>query len=85
MFLLHFTKLQTIENEKESDVELGGATVFQSAGITLWPKKRSAVLWYNLHKNGEGDKMTKHAACPVLAGTKWGEYIFRDIYEMLTF
>ncbi len=29
---------------------------------------------YNLHRNGEGDDMTRHAACPVLAGTKWGEF-----------
>jgi len=59
----------------ESDVELGGATVFTSAGLTLWPKKGTAAFWYNLHKNGEGDEMTRHAACPVLAGTKWGNHI----------
>ncbi len=27
-----------------------------------------------MHRNGEGDDMTRHAACPVLAGTKWGEF-----------
>ena len=53
-------------------MELGGATVFTSAGLTLWPKKGTAAFWYNLYKNGEGDEMTRHAACPVLAGTKWG-------------
>jgi hypothetical protein len=31
------------------------------------------VFWYNLHRNGEGDDLTRHAACPVLAGTKWGK------------
>ena len=51
---------------------MGGATVFTSAGLTLWPKKGTAAFWYNLYKNGEGDEMTRHAACPVLAGTKWG-------------
>lgn len=54
-----------------NDVELGGATVFPDLGLSLWPKKGSAVFWYNLFKNGEGDVRTRHAACPVLAGTKW--------------
>merc|ERR1712029_964050 len=54
-----------------SDVDLGGATVFPSLNVTLWPKKGTAAFWYNLHRNGEGDVLTRHAACPVLAGTKW--------------
>ena len=26
---------------------------------------------YNLFQNGEGDELTRHAACPVLSGTKY--------------
>ena len=32
------------------------------------------MLWYNLMLSGEGDFRTRHAGCPVLVGTKWGEY-----------
>ena len=30
------------------------------------------MFWFNLKKSGDGDYSTRHAACPVLAGTKWG-------------
>lgn len=35
----------------------------------------TAVFWYNLFPSGEGDYSTRHAACPVLVGNKWGEYL----------
>lgn len=54
-----------------SDVEAGGSTVFPLLGVELKPKKGTAAFWFNLHKNGEGDMLTRHAACPVLLGSKW--------------
>ena len=32
-----------------------------------------AAFWWNLKKSGEGDMLTRHAGCPVLVGSKWGE------------
>lgn len=54
-----------------SDVPAGGATVFPQLRLTLWPEKGAAAFWFNLHRSGEGDMLTRHAACPVLAGSKW--------------
>lgn len=54
-----------------TNVTLGGATVFTEAGARLTPSKGDAAFWWNLKRSGEGDLTTRHAACPVLVGSKW--------------
>ncbi|KAL5019143.1 hypothetical protein ScPMuIL_004865 [Solemya velum] len=54
-----------------TDVEAGGATVFPYLGVKLFPEKGAAAFWFNLYRNGDGIFNTRHAACPVLVGTKW--------------
>ncbi len=60
-------------------MEAGGATVFPRAGVSCWPRRGSAAFWFNLYKNGEADPSTRHGACPVLHGSKWGTLSFPKI------
>ncbi|KAL1396875.1 hypothetical protein pipiens_010189 [Culex pipiens pipiens] len=53
-----------------SDVQEGGSTVFPRLNLAVRPRKGTAIFWYNLHRNGKGQK-APHAACPVLIGSKW--------------
>ncbi|VEL34536.1 unnamed protein product [Protopolystoma xenopodis] len=54
-----------------TDITAGGATAFTRLGARIWPKRGAAAFWWNLLPNGDGDLRTRHAACPVLAGSKW--------------
>ena len=43
----------------------------QYLGAYVKPERKSAAFWYNMDPNGNYDKNTLHAACPVLYGEKW--------------
>jgi prolyl 4-hydroxylase len=55
--------------------DAGGETAFPKAGngrgMKIHPGKGSAVLFYNLLEDGNGDDLTLHAALPVRKGEKW--------------
>eukprot|EP00062_Callorhinchus_milii_P006938 gi/632948004/ref/XP_007889356.1/ PREDICTED: prolyl 4-hydroxylase subunit alpha-3 isoform X2 [Callorhinchus milii] len=54
-----------------SAVEAGGSTAFIYANFSVPVVKNAALFWWNLHRNGQGNKDTLHAGCPVLVGDKW--------------
>jgi prolyl 4-hydroxylase len=53
----------------------GGETAFPKAdgghGIKVYPKKGTAVLFYSLLEDGNGDDLSLHQAMPVKKGEKW--------------
>lgn len=54
-----------------NDVESGGETTFPEIGLTVSPKKGSAVYFEYCNSKGQIDKNSLHAGCPVIAGEKW--------------
>ena len=63
--------LSTQENPTD-----GGETSFpkahnSSSEIQIKPVKGTAVIFYNLLEDGNGDDLAVHAALPVLHGEKW--------------
>ena len=62
-----------------NDVEKGGHTDFLKLGLSIKPKRGTAVIWNNLDSEGNGNQETLHRGSKVVKGekyiiTKW----FRD-------
>ncbi len=53
------------------DVIEGGETVFPDVGLSVTPKRGSAVYFSYVNSLGQVDPATLHAGAPVLAGEKW--------------
>jgi len=55
--------------------EQGGATGFPKAangrGLGVRPAKGSAVLFYNMLPDGNGDDLSLHSGRPIVSGVKW--------------
>ena len=53
----------------------GGATGFPKAangrGLGVRPAKGSAVLFYNMLPDGNGDDLSLHSGRPIVSGVKW--------------
>lgn len=54
-----------------SDVERGGSTYFPQLGLSIHPKKGSALWFGYLGEDGVPDMRSEHAGLPVLTGEKW--------------
>lgn len=54
-----------------NDVLAGGETVFPKAGVSIVPKKGSAVYFEYGNSKGEVDRMSLHSSIPVSEGEKW--------------
>jgi prolyl 4-hydroxylase len=57
-----------------NDVEAGGGTDFPLLGITVMPKRGSALIWPSVLDDNPNDRdsRTEHQALPVEAGIKYG-------------
>lgn len=54
-----------------NDVEAGGETVFPDIGLSVVPKKGSAVYFEYCNSLGQVDPLSLHAGMPVIQGEKW--------------
>jgi prolyl 4-hydroxylase len=69
----YITLLLYLTDQKNEDA--GGETSFpkgnNGGGFKIKPKKGSAVLFYNLLEDGNGDDLALHSALPCVDGEKW--------------
>ena len=49
----------------------GGETVFPKVGVSIVPKKGSAVYFHYGNSQGQVDRMSVHSSIPVTKGEKW--------------
>ena len=54
-----------------NDVEQGGETSFPEIGLSVAPKKGSAVYFEYFNSKGQLDSATLHSGDPVKKGEKW--------------
>ena len=54
-----------------NDVEAAGETLFPEVGLSVTPKKGSAVYFEYSNSRGQVDPLTLHCGVPVAAGEKW--------------
>lgn len=54
-----------------NDVKEGGETRFPLVGISVYPKKGSALYFEYCNSFGQVDELSLHAGMPVLCGEKW--------------
>lgn len=54
-----------------SDVEESGETIFPSIGLSVTPKKGSALYFEYCNSLGQVDPLTLHGGTPVKKGSKW--------------
>ncbi|WP_369026115.1 prolyl hydroxylase family protein [Qipengyuania sp. RANM35] len=54
-----------------NEVEEGGQTEFPTLGLVATPRPGLMVAWNNMDRKGRPNRATRHAALPVLAGSKY--------------
>ena len=54
-----------------NDVDDGGQTEFDQAGISVEPRAGTLLIWNNMGADGKPNDMTLHAGRPVVAGVKY--------------
>lgn len=54
-----------------NDVEAGGETVFPKVGVSIVPKKGSAVYFHYANNRHQVDRLSVHSSIPVSTGEKW--------------